>query len=54
MSSSETYDERPSLHSITTSPSRRYSEKVSTATSGSAPSARVITLRCGWCSASSG
>ena len=37
-----------------TSPSCASTANVSTSTSGSVPSARVITERCGWCSASSG
>ena len=43
---------RPSLHSSTTSPGWESIVKVSTRPPSSAPSARVITLRCGWCSAS--
>ena len=37
-----------------TSPGRASTVNVSTSTSGSVPSARVITDRCGWTSASSG
>ena len=37
-----------------TSPGRASTSKVSTSTSGSVPSTRVITERCGWTSASSG
>ena len=44
---------RPSLHRSTTSPSAATTVNVSTSTESSVPSARVITLRWGWCSASS-
>ena len=42
----------PSVHSSTTSPGSPSTVKVSTCTSPSVPRARVITLRCGWRSAS--
>ena len=45
---------RPSEQSRKRSPGRASTVKVSTSTSGSVPSARVITERCGWTSASSG
>ena len=53
MAASGTYDERPSLQSSTTSPSSRSTWTTSASTLASAPSARVITLRWGWVSASS-
>ena len=45
---------RPSEQMKKTSPGRASTEKVSTSTSGSVPTVRVITERCGWTSASSG
>ena len=45
---------RPSEQSRKTSPGRASTENVSTSTSGSVPTVRVITERCGWTSASSG
>ena len=51
---SSTIDVRPSEQIMKTSPGRASTSKVSTSTSGSVPSTRVITERCGWTSASSG
>jgi hypothetical protein len=52
--SSSTIEVSPSEQSRNRSPGLVSTEKVSTSTSGSVPSARVITERCGWPSASSG
>ena len=53
-SSSAIIDVSPSEQIRNTSPSRPASVYVSTSTSGSGPSARVMIDRCGWCSAASG
>jgi hypothetical protein len=53
ISSSPSIVVRPSEQSRKTSPASAGTLKASTSTSGSVPSARVITERCGWLSASS-
>ncbi len=51
---SSTMDVSPSEQSMNRSPGFVPIENASTSTSGSVPSTRVITERCGWASASSG